>query len=259
MPPITDVAGMNTAATSSPYVQLNEQPGNAAYYDEVMYEPGGYDAHIWDMERPRLEVLVRRMRAAGELRYLDFACGTGRIVQVLEPYASRACAVDMSQEMLRRAAEKCPRAEVFRADIRTDSAVLGGPFDLITAFRFFLNTEDDMRLPVLSSLAGLLSGPDARLVFNIHMNGRSSLLLADRYMRLRGWGRLRMMTLPAIRELIDQSGLRIVEMQGYGAFPRALYRSRLKGAAMAADRFLARRRRFAPYSHDLVFVCARNP
>ena len=257
MPHVIDISGPDAGAGNSPYVRLNEQPGNAIYYDNVMYEPGGYDAHIWAMERSFVEARAPAIRPAGELRYLDFACGTGRVLQAIAPHAVRACGVDMSHEMLRHAAAKCPDAEFVRADIRTDADALGGPFDLITAFRFFLNTEDDMRLPVLRSLVGLLAGPDARLVFNIHMNARSSLLIADAYMRLRGWGGMRMMTLPHIRALIDDAGLRIVEMRGYGMFPRGVYRSPLRGAAKRLDRFLARQRLLGPYSHDLVFVCAR--
>ena len=52
--------------------------------------------------------------------------------------------------MLALARERCPHAKVILGDVTTTPGLAPGPFDLITAFRFFLNAEPTLRNEVLA-------------------------------------------------------------------------------------------------------------
>lgn len=252
---ITDVPATTPEVDASAYVQLNQRDGNAGYYDDVMYRPGGYDDHIWKLQRPVVARIASKLAAGTPLRALDFACGTGRILQLVEPYAAYSCGIDMSREMLDAAAQKCTRSDLLRADILAGGAVFDEPFDLITAFRFFLNTDDKLRLPVMRALAGLLRGPDARLVFNIHANPRSSIALTSAYRRFRGIEPVRAMSRSETETLIAAAGLDVVDCAGFGLFPRRLYRGRFAAPVKRIDSVSAARPIISSYSHDLLYVC----
>src|SRR5262245_37552937 len=73
-------------------------------------------------------------------RYLDFACGTGRLTAVVAPMAMDVVGIDVSRSMLKAAASKLPSARFVCGDITTEDLHLGS-FDLVTTFRFFGNAE----------------------------------------------------------------------------------------------------------------------
>ena len=56
---------------------------------------------------------------------------------------------------------------------------LGDTFDVVTAFRFFLNAEQQLRREVLEAIRKHLK-PDGRLVCNIQMNATSAMGVASR-------------------------------------------------------------------------------
>jgi SAM-dependent methyltransferase len=114
-----------------------------------------YDAlsadYPYDRWLPALERLARAHGLRGK-RLLDVACGTGKsFVPLLErDYDVTAC--DLSEAMLRRAAEKAPGVPLYRLDMR-ELGVLG-EFDLVTCLDDSLNyllREQDLR----AALAGL--------------------------------------------------------------------------------------------------------
>ena len=98
-----------------------------------------YRATIWRLEQRLLFEIVRDNFPTEPPRYLDFACGTGRILGHLAPYCESALGVDVSASMLDVARRKVKRAEIIEADLTRDDRLCGQEFDLITAFRFFPN------------------------------------------------------------------------------------------------------------------------
>ena len=246
----------NRAISASTYIELNRGDWVPRNYDHVMYEPGGYDAFIWSLQQPLLLQIVQSLAADGrQLAYLDFACGTGRILATVEPLTHRAIGLDTSAEMLAFAREKVERAELKNGNILDEPEIIENGFDLITAFRFFLNTEPELRLPVMRSLAQRLAGPESRLIFNIHANTWSSWLLTSAYQRLRGWGPATTMSYSQIRRLIEDAGLEIESWYGFGLWPHRLYRTRLSPVLRQADRLATHRHALRWISHDLLFVC----
>ena len=257
MSQITNISGVTASVAKSQYAAVNSQPGNGVFYDEVIYDPSGYDAHIWALQRPLLEALTRDLGSARS-RYLDFACGTGRILAALESLVGTSYGVDISPDMLRHAADRCHRSQLICGDLLAEPGVFEEAFDVITAFRFFLNTEPSLRQPVMQTLAELLSGPDARLIFNVHGHRPSSLLLQSAYHRLRKWPALHTMSLADINALVDSADLEVVGWYGFGLFPYRLYRTPLSRVAKFLDRLAARRQWLRTVSHDVVVVCRKQ-
>ena len=53
-------------------------------------------------------------------RYLDFACGSGRILQQISPHFGETVAVDVAASMMEQAREKVPGATFHLADLTKD-------------------------------------------------------------------------------------------------------------------------------------------
>lgn len=131
------------------------------------------DAYMDRWEAHHLEQWLPGLFPGGIPRYLDFACGTGRIVQRVEAHAGDACGVDVSDSMLNMARGKCRTARFVCADLTRGDAE-PGPFDLVTAFRFFGNAQDELREAALAAI-NLRLRPGGYLILNNHRNPSSLL------------------------------------------------------------------------------------
>lgn len=248
-----------TASGDSSYARMHQEAGIGSRYDERIYASGGYDDFIWSLERPILQEIVRGARARlGSIRYLDFACGTGRVISSVEGLVDSSVGVDISPHMIEPARGKVSRSELMVADILADPDVAVGPYDLVTAFRFFLNTEPAIRTAVLAQLRRRLAAPDSLLVFNIHGNSRSSLGLTSVYRRLRGWGSAWLMSEADARRMVEAAGFEVESVRGFGLWPKRLYVSPVGGLVRAVDRAVSAIGILRPISHDLLFVCRRG-
>jgi SAM-dependent methyltransferase len=120
--------------------------------------------------------IVRGLFPGGPAKYLDFACGTGRITSLVEPLVRDSVGVDVSASMVAEAARKCPRTRFVLRDI-TAQPLDERDFDLATAFRFFGNAENDLRRAVFRAVSSHLR-IGGYFVFNNHRNpdsGRARL------------------------------------------------------------------------------------
>ncbi len=139
------------------------------------YETGYYAALWAKIEKPLVE---RSLRALGgrHKKCLDFACGTGRITNVAAEYFAEVVGVDVSAPML-ACASVPDNVRLRQIDITRES--LGETFDVVTAFRFFLNAEPRLREEALQAIREHLN-KDGRLVCNIQMNAISPIGIAAR-------------------------------------------------------------------------------
>ncbi|MCB7128700.1 MAG: class I SAM-dependent methyltransferase, partial [Candidatus Brocadiales bacterium] len=205
------------------YAERFKQPTDAYFYDYDIYKPDGYDAFIWDIQRPVLVALFRKLRSENDrIAYLDFACGTGRILAAVESLADESLGVDISEEMIAIARSKTKGSEFLVGNLLAQPDLLSCCFDVITTFRFFLNLESHLRLPALKTLVRHLRGPESTLIFNIHGNRNSARHLGILLRRLRG-ERHNDMTFHQVEELVNQAGLRIENYYGFGIIPRRLH------------------------------------
>ncbi len=198
---------------------------SAIRYDEVVYRPGSSADILW-----RVELRILRSLASDVLsgksnpRYLDFACGTGRIVSAVEDLAAEVTGIDVSQSMLDRAQQRCARARFICRDITRDR-VIEGEYDLITAFRFLTNAEEELRAAALSALRDRLADGGALLI-NTHGNPFSYRLLflpyhwlKDRLARRPLYGYL---STGKARGLLERAGFKVEQVIGMGFVPAKL-------------------------------------
>ncbi len=148
----------------------------ASYDDYIADTP--FDAYMARWEKEHLVRLANELFPDGIPRYLDFACGTGRITQTVEPLARESHGVDVSEGMLVIARAKCSATRFQQADLTRGQLDLGS-FDLVTSFRFFGNAQDDLRRSALATMNALLR-EGGYLVINNHRNPHSIMEVLHR-------------------------------------------------------------------------------
>jgi SAM-dependent methyltransferase len=211
------------------------QPLERDYRHSHLDRGGDYDAAIaaspWDdylarAEARHLDDLLRSILPRSIGRSLDFACGTGRITRHVEPYVFESWGVDVSDSMLERARRRCTRTEFRRIDL-TRSALDAGRFDLVTAFRYFGNAEEEARREALLAINRLL-GLGGWLVLDNHRNPNA---LARRLRYATAGARDMDLTHGKLRSLLAAAGFRIVWQRPIGAW---ICRDALMGAELHA-------------------------
>ena len=246
-----------------PYRERFSAAAEAESYDAEQYAHSSHSSFLWELQQPVVRALLERQRALrGELRLLDFACGTGRILSFVENFAGESDGVDISPAMLERAAQRCARSRLLAGDIVEDQSLAPGPYDVITTFRFLLNAEPGVRRDVLDALRVRLA-PDGLLIANVHGNATSLRHISLVYRRWESRRRpaaeadlmLAEMSPRAARELFASAGFEVVEQIGFGILPHLAHRSFLRPLARAVDRQLSALRPLRDVSVDLLFVC----
>lgn len=174
-----------------------------------------HTAMLWQLEQKVLKKILDKYFTAAKPQYLDFACGTGRILAFMEKLVKSATGVDVSTSMLEIARSNVDSATIIEADITCENALEEKKFNLITAFRFFPNAEPKLRKEVISTLVKYLDS-DGLLVFNNHMTNKS---LARTFMRLFGKGKGHTMSDEEVRELASVAGLEVIKKYPLGILP----------------------------------------
>lgn len=223
-------------------------------YDAKLFAPGTFDAAIWEREQRLIDDVVAK-HVKRRTSYLDFACGTGRVLAHVEPHFETAVGLDISDTMLAEARNRVKAATLVQGDATTNPDVLDGRrFDFITAFRFFLNAQPSLRDDAMAFLSSALEDRESRLLFNAHGNRYSTRALLAAKAKLTG----EQFSSMSVRECIDlaeRHGLEVVEWYGIGSYDKALLRVMPFGMWRWAERVAALPKPFAVY---LYFVCRRK-
>ncbi len=218
-------------------------------------------AMLWNLERKLLRRLVLEFFPTSPPLYLDFACGTGRILAHLAPFTRGAIGVDISASMLAVARCALPDLEIIEADLTRYDQLGDRKFDLITAFRFLPNAEPTLRMDTLGILAGHLNS-DGVLIFNNHKNSGS---MARHIAMALGTidtdelsGTDRWMSRQEVGELVSRVGLRITREYHFGVLPFT-DRHMLRPTALleSLETVLNRVGLLAPLAQNLIYVCRR--
>jgi SAM-dependent methyltransferase len=237
------------------YRSSHRSRAHARTYDPQFWAPASARALDWDLEQRLLDRILARHLPAAPARALDFACGTGRILRYLESRIADTTGVDNSEEMLAYARARCPDSHLIVHDVTTGAHPdLPTAVDLVTAFRFFLNAEPELRSDVLAWIRSVL-GANGTLIANFHLNPRS---LRGTYLRLRWLGRPRtpMMSPKQARELLAAAGFEVIAQYGYEYLPYRRDGSHLRAVALRrrAEIGLLDRRRIAGAGGAFVVV-----
>ena len=189
--------------------------GKGQNYDNS-FRKYSYRNILWSLEKKILENILRDNFSNKKVNYLDFACGTGRVISHLCDKVGNATGVDISNEMLKVARINVKNAVLIEADI-TNKDVLGETkFDLITAFRFFPNAQSELREEAIKLLAKHLKN-DGVLVLNNHRNASSLYFRVLSLLNKSNEGEG--MTEEDIHKLLDSACLKIKKKYGIGILP----------------------------------------
>lgn len=187
------------------YVGGHKERG-ASYDQALSVDP--FDAYMTEWETRHVRELLAQAYPSGIGRYLDFACGTGRMTTVIAPSAREVVGVDVSGSMLEIAGTKLPSARFVEADL-TSQDVDVGSFDLVSSFRFFGNAEMQLRRAVLREL-GKRVRSGGHLLVNNHRNPWALLSIVDRL----GGGSMQVdLSHGVFRDLLREAGFEIVAIR----------------------------------------------
>jgi SAM-dependent methyltransferase len=193
--------------------------GKGADYDRALaHDP--LDAYMARRERAIVLALLPQLQQAGVRRALDFACGTGRMTQLLDGAAEACFGVDVSESMVAQARAKCPHTRFFVQDILEQPLPIA-PVQLVTAFRFFGNAEDGLRVRALQAIYRSLA-PGGYLLLNDHENPWALQQLLRRLMGERPRADLHHWKL---RRLLRGAGFSVRRTFGIGLW---IYRAKLQ-------------------------------
>ena len=224
----------------------------AEYHDTFSPEVNPYRAMVWRLEQRALDAALRTYLPGRRPTHLDFACGTGRILEFFAGRVASSAGVDVSPSMMEVARSSAPEAELIEADLTQHDALGDRRFDLITAFRFFPNAETELREGIFRVLARHLA-PGGVLVFNNHKNRDS---VRGRLARLRGRGSaVGTMTHEEVERLLPTAGLRILQRTPIATLPLS-EKHVLVPVALAEplERMLGTLP-VAPIAQDILYVC----
>jgi SAM-dependent methyltransferase len=233
---------------------------------EAYYQNKAWQRFLWSREQDIILKILEKYFTGKIVHLLDFACGTGRITEFLENRVTTSTGVDVSGSMLAIAREKLKRTEIIEADITAENPPGDGmrhilkprKFNLITAFRFFLNAEPELRSAAIRTIAELLD-EDGYLVFNNHQNSGSPWirLRNAHYRKKNPEGIYNVMSIRQMNKLVEEAGLKIIELYPAGFFnppkiPVSFHLNHAIDWAAGKFRFLNQ------FSENLIAVCRRK-
>lgn len=182
-------------------------------YDSIFTRQLGTNM-IWAFEQL---ALTNAFGQRSFYRHLDFAGGTGRMAAFIADRCEEQYILDISEKMLTVARKRLPNCNIICKDFNDKIPELDEiKFDLITAFRFFPNAEEKLRLQAIQFISSKLN-KGGILVCNNHRNFWSLSYLFSR-LTLKG-GRTGM-THKQMLSLADSSGLELVETYSMGVIPQ---------------------------------------
>jgi ubiquinone/menaquinone biosynthesis C-methylase UbiE len=239
------------------YTESHKYETKGAEY-EAYYRNKAWQRFLWSREQEIILRILEKYYAGKDVHLLDFACGTGRITEFLENRVKTSTGVDVSGSMLAIAREKLKQTEIIEADITAENVLKPRKFNLITAFRFFLNSEPELRSATIKAIAELLDD-DGYLVFNNHQNSGSPWLRLRyaHYRKKNPEGIYNVMSIGQMKKLVEEAGLEIVEIYPAGFFnppkvPVSFHLNRAIDWAAGKFKFLNR------FSENLIAVSRRK-
>lgn len=182
-----------------------------------------YELFINSLEEYYLKKIIKK-HYKNKPKHLDFACGTGRILNFLKKNVKSQTGIDTAKEMIKEAKNKV-NAKFYIGNI-LENQITKEKFDLITSFRLFLNLNKQYREPILKELKSYLD-EEGLLVVNNHMNRYSVLgfyffilnKILKKPIKRDGGKIINTMSECEFRNHLKKSGYKIKKTYRFGLFP----------------------------------------
>lgn len=173
-------------------------------------------------------------------KYLDVACGYGRLTKFFEDKVEMPHGVDVSESMLQIAKKKCENTRFYKRDITKNS--LKKKFNLITSFRFFVNAQPSLKRNMVKAIRKHIKN-GGLFIFNIHKNKTIPVRLFSWMQKLIYNKKVNMISKKEVERIIHKQ-FKIVDCIGmdYLGFGRITFikNSFLIGLIINIDRLLRR-------------------
>jgi ubiquinone/menaquinone biosynthesis C-methylase UbiE len=240
------------------YRNSHLDPSKGITYEES-FNTLPYRRIVWNWEKDILMGIIHTYYPDHlNMRYLDFACGTGRIIRLLESHMNEAYGVDVSEPMLSIAKKTVHSTNLLLYDLTKENVFPENYFDLITAFRFFLNAQNDLRENVLGVFEKILKG-NGYLIFNIHMNKGCML---ERGLKTYQWLKrikdpgFNTISVPEVGHLLEKYNFKIINTFHFGVLP--IYREENRifiNQINQIERLFSRFPSFLQASQHVIYLC----
>jgi SAM-dependent methyltransferase len=240
------------------YADVFQSDDAVSKYEDVQYAPHTQPWEVNERQRAYLRALIARRFPDPPVQH-DFACGTGRAIDLLAGHVSVAYGYDVSAAMMARARALGRQAQWHRVAAEGPvpwPASVGGP-SVVTVFRLLLNVPVEVRDRAVAFAATVL--PDAGsglLVVQNHGSRRSLRHLARRRHRSNEW--FQELSDAEVESSLARYGFEVVERRGFALFPQGWYGpARLRPLIRRVDAALCATRLFDRWAVDVLYVARR--
>lgn len=249
------------------YRESHTEKGKGKVYHEsfVTYP---YRKYMWEWEQSVLSEILRS-KVNRDSPILDFACGTGRILNFLITISDKVTGVDVSDSMLEVSSGNHPDLELVKADLTKDNVFLGKrQFPLIITFRFFLNAQNSLRVEVLDALYPLLED-NGIFIFNNHGNatgigtllGKLVVSIKNIFRNSNSQFTYYLLSHSKIKTLLKDSGFEITETHHRSVFPILNEKTKFDVSKIdKIENWFSSKSFFRPFARSVIYVCKKkNP
>ena len=238
------------------YRDVHVGEGAGERYDAM--HVGRVDSMIWKhFVRPYVRASLQREYHTGSRRYLDFACGTGRLLKVGASIFSDATGIDISEDMLQVARERVPTATIHHIDVTKNPNFRCDEFDCATLFRFVLNAEPELSEEVLSWIAAHMK-PGGLLIVNNHRHTASLGGLIARSRKPNDRLELNVLSRAKTVSMLESAGFKVEQCKGFRILPSIHGRPILGGWIQLQTERVLQALGLGHFGTELVFTARRT-
>jgi SAM-dependent methyltransferase len=246
------------------YRKSHVEEGKGKVYHES-FEIYPFRKYQWEWEKSILKKILDK-KLNNDSTILDFACGTGRILNFLNAQSKNVTGVDLSDAMLEVSKKNLPDVEIIKADITKDNIFKGiRSFDVITAFRFFLNAQDSLRIEVLNALNQILK-EDGIFIFNNHGNalgigtflGKWVIDVKNLFRSADNQYVYNILSESKIKRLLNKSGFEIIETYHRSIFPILNEKTKFDVSRIEGmENWFSSIKTLRPFARNVIYVCKK--
>ncbi|MBR5137889.1 MAG: class I SAM-dependent methyltransferase [Clostridia bacterium] len=145
-----------------------------------------YDALMYDVDYPGLVEYINTLVPLEGAKVLDLGCGTGSVMTLLDKKHCHVSGMDLSQEMVEMASEKCPDATVVVGDMSCAESYKqlpnAGEFDLVISMldcMNYISSADLLKKAFENAYETLKSG--GHILFDMNTEYKLSQVLGDNF------------------------------------------------------------------------------